>query len=545
MPEVNLGCLARPEEAKGIPFKVYVFFAGEMDHLSHQLGQHQATFLDRAGFEGQADKLIFFEEEKPSHHPGKERGVLSAAFGLGKRKPGKRYLYEFGSLATHLPEGFWQLVLPAGVGMQDAVLGFALGAYRFFLGQEEGRPQERLRKERQEGRGLTAPNSSGHFPGNSSGNSPGNFPGHSFSHFLGQSISELSWRGMAKDAPVLVVRDLTEETKNIAQAIWFIRDLVNMPANLLSPEDLARHVQVYLHAQPKAKGWLKEKVIRGEELLTHYPAIAEVGKGSERKPCVLVASWQGSHAVPSSPLIYLVGKGVCFDSGGYDLKPSSGMLRMKKDMGGAALMAGLAGLLIEADLPLRFELRLGCVENSVSGQAMRPLDVINTRKGLTVEIGNTDAEGRLVLCDLLAEASENKAAMIIDAATLTGAARVALGPDIPALFCNNLEMAQALLLESGEQDDPLWPLPLWEDYEEGLKSSIADLNNVSSTGMAGAITAALFLRRFVGSEALWAHIDTYAWNDTTRPGRPQGGEALALRTLYYFMKGHNFNMNNN
>jgi leucyl aminopeptidase len=205
---------------------------------------------------------------------------------------------------------------------------------------------------------------------------------------------------------------------------------------------------------------------------------------------------------------------------------------MKKDMGGAATVLGLARMIMEADLPVRLDVRVGCVENSVSGRAMRPLDVIRTRAGLTVEVGNTDAEGRLVLCDLLAEACEAKPDLLVDCATLTGAARVAVGPDLPALFCNDDATAEALLRAGHAVSDPLWRLPLWAGYDDWLKSPIADLNNVSSKAFAGAVTAALFLQRFVTKGVSWAHIDLYAWNDQTRPGRPEGGEAMTIRSLF-------------
>ncbi|MBE7212311.1 MAG: leucyl aminopeptidase family protein, partial [Gluconacetobacter diazotrophicus] len=238
-----------------------------------------------------------------------------------------------------------------------------------------------------------------------------------------------------------------------------------------------------------------------------------------------------SAAPADAPLLSLCGKGVCFDTGGYDLKQPAGMLRMKKDMGGAAICLALARVVVALDLPVRLELRLGCVENSVSGRAMRPSDVIRTRAGLSVEVGNTDAEGRLVLCDLLGEAAEAHPALLLDVATLTGAARVALGPDLPALFTDDDTLAAHLLAAGAERFDPLWRLPLWGGYDEWLRSAVADLNNVSSKPMAGAVTAALFLRRFVPAGTRWAHIDTYAWNDTARPGRPEGGEALGLRAL--------------
>jgi leucyl aminopeptidase len=220
----------------------------------------------------------------------------------------------------------------------------------------------------------------------------------------------------------------------------------------------------------------------------------------------------------------LCGKGVVFDTGGYDLKPSAGMLRMKKDMGGAATVLGIARELMRRDAPIRLAVRVGCVENSVSGSAMRPSDVIATRKGLSVEIGNTDAEGRLVLADLLAAAAEEAPDLLLDCATLTGAARVALGPDIPALFCSDETFLTRLLRAGREVGDPVWPLP-W------LDSPLADLNNVSAKPFAGAIIGALFLRRFVPPTTTWAHLDLYAWNDSDRPGRPEGGEAQALRAI--------------
>ena len=310
------------------------------------------------------------------------------------------------------------------------------------------------------------------------------------------------------------------------QAIWMGRDLINRPANLLGPEELAEAV-VTLGDRFQAE----RSIVSGNALEQAYPTIAAVGRGSERTPRVAVLRWRGSGATESSPLISLCGKGVCFDSGGYDLKPSSGMLRMKKDMGGAAAMMVLASLVMAEDLPVRLVLRVGCVENSVSGRAMRPLDVIRTRAGLTVEIGNTDAEGRLVLCDLLHEAAAEEPDLLIDAATLTGAARTALGPDLPALFCNDPAWV-ARILESGSvAHDPVWQLPLWAGYDSWLESNIADLNNVSTKSFAGAIVAALFLGRFISGAKAWAHFDIYAWNDQTRPAAPEGGEIQAVRAI--------------
>jgi leucyl aminopeptidase len=229
---------------------------------------------------------------------------------------------------------------------------------------------------------------------------------------------------------------------------------------------------------------------------------------------------------------------VCFDTGGLDLKPSSAMLRMKKDMGGAAVMIGLAETLMALRAPLRLLLLVGAVENSVSGTAMRPLDVIPTRKGLTVEIGNTDAEGRLVLADLLAHAAEARPRLILDAATLTGAARVALGPDLPALFANEEALADSLLAGGQAAGEPLWRLPLHPGYESWLDSAVADLSNVASKPMAGAIIGGLFLKRFIPNDIPWGHLDVYAWNDSARPGRPEGGEATGLRALRRGLMSH-------
>jgi leucyl aminopeptidase len=239
----------------------------------------------------------------------------------------------------------------------------------------------------------------------------------------------------------------------------------------------------------------------------------------------------------SAPKVTLVGKGVCFDSGGLDLKAASGMLNMKKDMAGAAIMLALAQAIMAARLPVRLRVLLPMVENAVSGNAMRPRDIVKTRKGLTVEIGNTDAEGRLILCDALAEASTEHPALIVDIATLTGAARVALGPELPALFCNDDALAAALAAAGAAEDDPLWRMPLWRAYRRLLDSKIADLNNVSEGPQGGAITAALYLQEFVEPGIPWAHLDVMAWNNRTRPGRPEGAEAQTLRALYAHIAG--------
>ncbi|WP_424814271.1 leucyl aminopeptidase family protein [Roseococcus sp. YIM B11640] len=312
----------------------------------------------------------------------------------------------------------------------------------------------------------------------------------------------------------------TEAALAEAAAIWRARDLINAPANHLGPAELAAAV-----GEVASLHGARFRVIEGAELAQGFPAVHAVGHGSPRAPRVAVLEWGEADA----PLVALCGKGVCFDTGGLDLKPPSSMLRMKKDMGGAAAMLAVAEALMALRAPLRILLLVGAVENSVSGEAFRPLDVIRTRKGLTVEVGNTDAEGRLVLSDLLTHAGEHAPRLMLDGSTLTGAARVALGPELPALFSNDDEWAAALIEGGLAVGEPMWRLPLHEGYASWLDSRIADLNNVATKPMAGAIVAALFLRRFVPDNVPWAHLDLYAWNDSSRPGRPEGGEATGMR----------------
>ena len=312
-----------------------------------------------------------------------------------------------------------------------------------------------------------------------------------------------------------------------ARATWLARDLINAPANLLWPEALAAAAKSVL-----TRNGAHVDVITGEALALGYPAVHAVGNGSIHKPVVLIAHWQSSLVTENTPCVSICGKGVCFDSGGYDLKQPAGMLRMKKDMSGAAVALGLTQMIIQADLPCRLELRLGCVENTISEDAMRPLDIVCTRSGLTVEIGNTDAEGRLVLCDLLADAASSSPAVLLDFATLTGAARVALGPDLPAMLSNDDELADIFVQASIRQHDHVWRLPLWGDYNNWLDTEMADVNNVSEKAYAGAIVAGLFLQRFVPVDLSWAHFDLYGWNDQARPGRPAGGEAQTMRAAF-------------
>jgi leucyl aminopeptidase len=453
MPDRPLDCLATlPDGARVL----HAVRPSGLATLLDSLAPPQAAFLRATGFQAAAQELAYL--------PGEE-GLAGAVLGLGNvRSP-----FAFGNLAFRLPEGSSWRLAEGDYDLNDAVLGFCLGAYRFSTFKSPARGPARL----------------------------------------------------------VCTQDAMRQPLDEAAAIWMVRGLINTPANLLGPEQLAEET-----TQLGRRYGADTSVITGDALERDYPTVAAVGRGSARAPAVASFRWSGSKAHAASPLVSLCGKGVCFDTGGYDLKPSAGMLRMKKDMGGAATALGLARLIMAADLPVRLATRIGCVENSVSGTAMRPLDVIRTRSGLTVEIGNTDAEGRLVLCDLLAEAAQESPALLLDFATLTGAARVALGPELPALFCNDESWAERLLQAASACHDPLWRLPLWNGYDDWLSSPVADLNNVSSKSFAGAIVAALYLRRFVSPVVPWAHLDIYAWNDESRPGRPEGGEAQAIRGIF-------------
>jgi leucyl aminopeptidase len=316
-----------------------------------------------------------------------------------------------------------------------------------------------------------------------------------------------------------------EEAVRLAEATFLVRDLVNTPAGDLGPAEL----EAAARALGEANGALVT-ITSGKALDEGYPMVAAVGRAAapHRAPRMIELEWGDRR----HPRLAIVGKGVCFDSGGLDIKPSSGMRLMKKDMGGAAHALALSQVVIQAGLPVRLHLLIPAVENAVAGDAFRPGDILRSRKGLSVEIGNTDAEGRLILADALARAGESEPQLILDFATLTGAARVALGPDLPALFANDNSLAESLLAAGTAVSDPLWRMPLWKGYDEMLSSDIADLGNVSEAPMAGAVTAALFLQRFVPQGVPWAHLDTFAWRSSARPGRPKGGDALGLRAAW-------------
>ena len=313
-----------------------------------------------------------------------------------------------------------------------------------------------------------------------------------------------------------------------AEATFLARDLINTPANDMGPDELEKAVR-----QVAKKYQAKVAVTKGDKLLTsNFPMVHAVGRASSRAPRLIDLKWgKASH-----PKVTLVGKGVVFDTGGLNLKPGNSMLLMKKDMGGAANVLALAHLIMDAKLPVRLRLLIPAVENSVAGNAFRPGDVLESRKGISVEIGNTDAEGRLVLADALALGEEEKPELMIDMATLTGAARVALGPDLPPFYTGSDQLAEKLATESTEQYDPLWRMPLWKPYNKMLASRVANVNHVTSGGYAGSVTAALFLSRFVENPSRWIHLDIFGWVPSSKPWAPEGGEAQGIRALYSMVR---------
>jgi len=402
------------------------------------------------------------------------RGELAGAVaGLGKRQ-GELSLWQVAGLAERLPARRFRLAQRFGAAQAEQImLGFAYGAYRF----------ERYRAARTE------------------------------------ELAQLEPPAGIDHAALM----------RTVEALTLARDLINTPASDLGPAELAAAVRAVAE---RHAGTVREWV--GDELLAaNFPAIHAVGRASARAPRLIELRFSPAPAQPL-PRIALIGKGVCFDSGGLDLKTSAGMALMKKDMGGAAVALAVAQLAMAARLRAEILLLVPAVENSVAGNAYRPGDVLATRRGLTVEVGNTDAEGRLVLADALALAEAEAPELIIDFATLTGAARVALGPELPALFGTDERVVADLVRAGHACHDPLWPMPLWMGYDDELGSKIADLNNVAASGLAGAIFGALFLRRFVGATP-WVHLDLFAWNPKDRPGRPVGAEAQAVRAVYRYL----------
>lgn len=316
--------------------------------------------------------------------------------------------------------------------------------------------------------------------------------------------------------------------RSYAASISLARDLINTPCEDLGPAELASEV-----SKVGKKFGAQVKIIKGDDLLRkNYPAVHAVGRASSRSPRLIDLVWGN----PKHPRVTLVGKGVCFDTGGLDIKPSSGMFLMKKDMGGAAAALAVALMVMRAKLPLRLRLLIPAVENSISGNAYRPSDVITMRSGLTVEVGNTDAEGRLILADAIAEAASETPRILIDFSTLTGAARTALGTEISAMFCNDDKIADQLFAYGKKMEDPLWRLPLHAAYGKMLDTYVADINSCGNSPYAGAITAALFLERFVPAGQAWVHLDFMAWNTSTKAGRPEGGEAMSVRAVYQLLE---------
>ncbi|HQR24567.1 MAG TPA: leucyl aminopeptidase family protein [Steroidobacteraceae bacterium] len=403
--------------------------------------------------------------------PGDGGGVRMAVLGLGKL-PGLESLepWHLAGAPDRLPSGAWRIAtaLPAAAATA-AALGWAYGTYKF----------ERYRAR----------------------------------------------SSAAAGAATLVHPQLADMThvRRMAGALAMARDLINTPASDLTPASLADQA---LEMAVRCGG--HGHVVSGDALREGYPAIHAVGRAADTPPRLVDFSWGD----PAAPRVTLVGKGVCFDSGGLDIKNPAGMLLMKKDMGGAACVLALARVIMESALPVRLRVLIPAVENSIAGNAYRPGDVIRTRKGLAVEVGNTDAEGRLVLCDALAHADSEHPDLLVDLATLTGAARVALGPELPALFGSQAGTVEALARHGRAIGDPLWPMPLWDGYDDEIASKIGDLNNVSASPFAGAIIGGLFLRRFVTQAKDWLHVDLYAWNGKDRPGRPVGAEPQAVRALY-------------
>jgi leucyl aminopeptidase len=382
--------------------------------------------------------------------------------------PAKPTLWDFGALSSKLPAGAWKLGDTARVSPTDAAVAIGLGAWRF----------ERYKAKK------------------------------------GKAGAKIVWPQGADKA----------RASAMIEAISMARDLITTPSSDMGPAELAAAAQA-LAKTHKAK----IKVIVGDDLLKqNYPTVHAVGRASVRAPRLIDLTWGRE----SDPKVTLVGKGVCFDTGGLDLKPASGMLNMKKDMGGAATVMAVAAMVMAAKLPVRLRLLVPAVENSVAGNAFRPLDVITTRAGITVEVGNTDAEGRLILCDALSEGASEKPTMMVDCATLTGAARVSLGPDLPALFCNDDILANGLLETGVAIADPMWRMPLHKPYRAMYASKVADVNNVATSPFGGAIVAALYLQEFVPDDVPWAHIDMMAWNNSSRPGRPEGGEAQTARAIF-------------
>lgn len=451
-------------------------------HLTASSDEDIPAFARACGFAGAAGTFCLM----PDGTGGAALGKVLLGLGDGSDP------FAAGDMARKLPAGDYVLQgdLAADPDRATAVaLAWALGAYRF---------------DRYKTSGKAASDAS---PDDKSGTEEA------------PALARLVWPAAARQA----------EVEALVDAYTLVRNLVNTPAADMGPQDLEQAARSLCAAEGA-----EITSIVGEDLLAQgYPAIYAVGASSPRPPRLLDLRWGD----PAAPRVTLVGKGVVFDTGGLDIKPPSAMKLMKKDMGGAAHALGVALLIMRHRLPVRLRVLIPVAENAVSGTAMRPGDILNSRKGLTIEVNNTDAEGRLILADALAEGDSENPALLIDFATLTGAARVALGPDLPALFSSDDAWAEAVTRAGLDQADPLWRLPLWPGYRSMVDGRVGDVDNAPEGGMAGAITAALFLQRFVSEDTVWSHIDTYAWSPKGRPGHPLGGNALGMRAVFAALQG--------
>ncbi len=409
----------------------------------------------------------------PGNHallPG-ENGLAGVILALSDDEPSPATALQLGALPAALPEGTYALNDFPG-DAEDVVLAWLMGAYAF---------RRYMTSEPKKVRKLVLP------------------------------------KGVDRSAAVAK-----------AQAIWFARELINLPANDLGPSDLAAALSSLGRAH-KAE----VTIIKGDALLDkNFPLLHAVGRASTREPCLASLVWGDK----KHPKVTIVGKGICFDSGGLDIKPSQSMILMKKDMAGAATAMAIGAMIMAAKLPVRLRIVVAAAENAISGSAFRPGDIIKSRAGLTVEIGNTDAEGRLVLADALAFADEESPDLLIDIATLTGAARVALGPDLVPFYTDNDALAASLFAAGSHVGDPVWRMPFWKPYDKDLKSKVADVNHISNSPFAGSITAALFLKKFVKNASRHAHLDIFGWVNCAAPGKPQGGEPQGARALFEIIR---------
>ncbi len=453
---------------------IHLIFEDDWERWRAQQQEVVSNWLAAQSFHGERGKVVTV--------PDSQGHLALVVYGLGQRASSENInLWHGAALPDRLPEGTYQIATALNnAELKQFVLGWEYGQYRF---DRYKRPDEK--------------------------------------------------KNAARNSRILIIDQqtlMTAQRLNLACSI--ARDLINTPASDLTPQALA-HAAVEIAKQFNAT----IRRYTGDELLkAGFPTVHAVGRASTVEPELIDFEWNnGSSDSMNHPRVTLVGKGVCFDTGGLDIKPSVSMLLMKKDMGGAACVLALSQLIMQAKLAIRLRVIIPAVENSIAGNAFRPGDVLNTRAGLHVEVGNTDAEGRLILCDALALADVDAPELLIDMATLTGAARVALGPEVPALFTRDAILARELVEVSMKESDPMWQLPLWSGYDDELASKVADLNNASASGFSGSITAALFLQRFVSKAKQWIHLDLYAWNAKDRAGRPVGGEPQCVRALFAYL----------